>query len=59
MRMQENQGPPQAVIEQIASLLATGYLRMRNERAAPDGETQPSTNGLDSAPDTSPDRAGS
>jgi hypothetical protein len=57
--MQEHQDPPQAVIEQVASLLATGYLRMRSARAAPDGETQPSTNGLDSAPDTSPDRAGS
>lgn len=57
--MQEHQDPPQAVIGQVASLLAAGYLRMRSARAAPDGETQPSAIGLDSAPDPSPDRAGS
>ncbi len=57
--MQDHQDPPQAVIDEVASLLATGYLRMRSTRVTPDGGILPPTIGLDSAPDTSPDRAGS
>lgn len=56
----EDQDPSQSVIEEVASILATGYLRLRNARTLRDrGGNQEPVQGLDSAPDTSPYRAGS
>jgi hypothetical protein len=60
IRMEDRQDPTQSVIEEVASILATGYLRLRNARTLPDrGGNQEPAQGLDSAPDTSPHRAGS
>ena len=58
--MEDRQDPSQSVIEEVASILATGYLRLRNARtlAGRDSHQEP-VQGLDSAPDTSPHRAGS
>jgi hypothetical protein len=58
--MEDRQDPSQSVIEEVASILATGYLRLRNARTLPDRDgNQEPVQGLDSAPDTSPYRAGS
>lgn len=57
--MQERSDPPQAVIEEIASILATGYLRLRSARQLRDSEDQYSVEALDSAHVTSPHRSGS
>ena len=58
--MEDRQDPSQSVIEEVASILAAGYLRLRNARTLPDREgNQEPIQGLDSAPDTSPHRAGS
>ena len=60
--MEYRQDPPDSVIDEIASLLATGYLRLRNARTLQDGgsptpapEPVPEAGErLDSAPDVSP-----
>jgi hypothetical protein len=60
--MEYRQDPPDSVIDEIASLLATGYLRLRNARTLQDadGVTPPpephpdAGEGLDSAPELSP-----
>jgi hypothetical protein len=58
--MEDRQDPSQSVVEEVASILATGYLRLRNARTPPDRDgNQEPVQGLDSAPDTSPHRAGS
>ena len=57
--MEHRADPPNSVIEEIASILATGYLRLRNARVLPDREDEESVEDLDSAPDTSPHGAGS
>jgi hypothetical protein len=58
--MEDRQDPCQSAIEEVASILATGYLRLRNARTLSDrGDNQEPVQGLDSAPDTSPYRAGS
>ena len=52
--MEDRQDPSQSVIEEVASLLATGYLRLRNARTLADRDShQEPVQGLDSAPDTS------
>src|SRR5664279_5814750 len=57
IRMEDRQDPSQSVIEEVASILATGYLRLRNARTLPDrGNNQEPIQGLDSAPDTSSHR---
>jgi len=58
--MEDRQDPSQSVIEEVASILAAGYLRLRNARTLPERDSnQEPVQGLDSAPDTSPHRAGS
>lgn len=58
--MEDRQDPSQSVIEEVASILAVGYLRLRNARTLPDHDgNQEPVQGLDSVPDTSPHRAGS
>ena len=60
--MEYRQDPPDSVIDEIASLLATGYFRLRNARTLPAGagpapapEPVPEAGErLDSAPDVSP-----
>jgi hypothetical protein len=60
--MEYPQDPPDSVIDEIASLLATGYLRLRNTRTLQDAgcvtplpEPHPDAGeGLDSAPELSP-----
>ena len=60
--MEYRQDPSDSVIDEIASLLATGYLRLRNARTlqdagggAPPPDPQPEVGErLDSAPDLSP-----
>jgi hypothetical protein len=60
--MEYRQDPPDSVIDEIASLLATGYLRLRNARTlqggsgvTPPPELHPDAgDGLDSAPELSP-----
>jgi len=60
--MEYRQDPPDSVIDEIASLLATGYLRLRNARTLQDAggvtplpEPHPDTGeGLDSAQELSP-----
>jgi hypothetical protein len=60
--MEYRQDPPDSVIDEIASLLATGYLRLRNARtvqnaggATPLPALHPDAGeGLDSAPELSP-----
>ena len=56
--MEHREDPPDSVVEEIASILATGYLRLRNARTLA-GSAEESVEGLDSAWDTSPHRAGS
>ena len=58
--MEDRQDPSQSVIEEVASILATGCLRLRNARTLADRDrNQEPVQGLDRAPDTSPHRAGS
>ena len=39
--MEDRQDPSQSAIEEVASILATGYLRLRNARTLPDrGDNQ-------------------
>jgi hypothetical protein len=53
-----NQDPPEDVIDEVASILATGYLRMRNARTLRESGTD-SEEGLDVSPNLSPDGAAS
>lgn len=57
--MEDQQDPPGDVIEEVASILAAGYLRMRSARTLQEsGSTNPGED-LDSATNPSPYRAGS
>jgi len=53
IRMGNHQDPPDAVIEEVASVLATGYLRMRNARTLKESGEDPGE-GLDSVAHPSP-----
>jgi len=61
-RMEYREDPSDSVVEEIASILASGYLRLRGARTLPDsgGVTPPpeppseSEERLDSAPEPSP-----
>jgi hypothetical protein len=53
-----NQDPPEDVIDEVASILATGYLRMRNARRLQESGTD-SEEGLEVSPDLSPHGAAS
>ena len=60
--MEYRQDPPDSIVDEVASLLATGYLRLRNARTLQDSggvtlspEPQPEAGEqLDSAPNLSP-----
>ena len=57
--MGSRQDPPDEVIEEIASILATGYLRLRNARTVQEPAGDPDAGEcLDSAPNPSLHRAG-
>jgi hypothetical protein len=55
--MEKRQDPPDAVIEEIASILATGYLRMRNARTVQEPTCPEAEERLDSGPYPSLHRA--
>jgi hypothetical protein len=58
--MEDPQDPPQTVIEEVASILATGYLRLRTARTLADRDAkQEPFQALDNVPDMSPHGAGS
>ena len=57
--MEDRQDPPADVIEEVASILATGYLRMRSARTLLDAGGAKNGEDLDSAANPSPHRAGS
>ena len=58
-RMEDRQDPPADVIDEIASILAAGYLRMRNARTLRESGAGNPGEDLDSAPNPSLHRAGS
>ena len=57
--MEDRQDPPADVIEEVASILFTGYLRMRSARTLQDAGGAKAGEDLDSAANPSPHRADS
>ena len=56
--MESHEDPPESVVEEIAALLATGYLRLRKARTLSESAAPPALQAteepLESAPSTRP-----
>lgn len=57
-RMEDQQDPPANVIDEVASILATGYLRMRNARTIQEPGDGDPAECLDNSPNPSLYRCG-